>query len=521
MAARAASVADGVQPAAAANPAGGYWTGTWAAAPQSGGTSFSRQTIRQIVHTSISGTVARLQLSNAFGATPLTVSDVHIAQAGSGSSIVAGTDHSVTFGGTSSVTIPAGGSIAGDTAIFAIPASSNIAISFYLPTSTGASTYHNTALQTSYIASGDVSGSSSLSSPQTTTNNYFLTGLDVQNPKSAGAVVALGASITDGVATSSNANNRWTNLLASRLNAAGDTIGVLNEGISGNRLLVDGSGQSALHRFNRDVLGQAGVRWVIFADDALNDLGSTTPQPTASQLITGVQQLINTAHQNGIKFICSTLTPYQGANYWNSSGETAREAYDAFVRSSTSGCDGVIDQDTATHDPSKPTWYLPADDSGDHLHPNNAGDQAIANAVNLNLFTPPNLPVISLRAHADNDIVTADNAGGSPLIANRTAIGPWEQFDEISEGNGSIALRAHANGQIVTADAAGASPLIAARTVVGAWETFGLIHNADGTVSLKAAANGKYVTAPNATSPLIASAAAIGTGQKFDLIQDN
>jgi lysophospholipase L1-like esterase len=507
--------------AAAANPTSGYWTGSWAAAPQSGGTAFSKQTIRQIVHTSISGTVARIQLSNAFGTVPLTVSDVHIAQAGSGSAIVSGTDHTVTFGGSSSVTIPAGGTGISDSVNFAVPALSNVAISFYLPDATGASTYHSTALQTSYIAAGDVSGAASLSSPTSTTNNYFLSSLDVQNSKSQGAVVALGASITDGVGTTTNGNDRWTNVLASRLNAAGDTIGVLNEGISGNRLLADGSGQSALNRFDRDVLGQPGVRWVIFSDDPINDLGSSSPQPTSAQLITGLKQLINLAHGNGIKFICSTLTPYQGASYWNSSGETAREAYNSFVRSSGSGCDGVIDQDTATHNPSAPTEYLPAYDSGDHLHPNNAGDQAIANAISLNLFTQPNVPVISLRAESDNDIVTADNAGASPLIANRTAVGVWEQFDEISEGTGYIALRAHANGLLVEAASAGASPLIANSTVVGAYQTFQLINNADGTVSLKSNANGKYVTAASTTSSLIANGASIGTAQKFTLIKDS
>jgi lysophospholipase L1-like esterase len=510
-----------VKPAAAANPTSGYWTGTWATAPQSGGASFDKQTIRQIVHTSISGSVARIEISNAFGTAPLTVSDVHLALAGSGSAITSGTDHTVTFGGSSTTTIAAGGTGISDTISTAIPALSNVAISFYLPDSTGASTYQQVSNQTSYIASGDVSGAASLPSAQSAGSYYFLSNLDVQNANSQGSVVALGASITDGYASSLNANDRWTNGLATRLNAAGDTVGVLNEGISGNRLLVDGAGQSALNRFDRDVLGQPGVRWVIFSDDPINDLGSTSPQPTAAQLIAGLQQLITEAHQNGIKFICSTLTPYQGASYWNSSGESAREAINTFIRSSSSGCDGVIDQDTATHNPSATTEYLPAYDSGDHLHPNDAGYQAIANAVNLGLFTQPDVPVISLRAHAEGDIVTADDTGGSPLIANRTAVGTWEQFDEINEGTGLIALRAHANGLIVTADGAGADPLIANRTVVGQWETFQLIHNTDGSISLKADANGKYVTATSATAPLIANSTTIGTAQKFDLIQDS
>ena len=515
------ATASSIKPAASANPTSGYWTGTWATAPESGGDTFSGQTIRQVVRTSISGTEARLQLSNAFGASALNISDVQIAEAGSGSSIVAGTDHAVTFGGSSSVSIPAGGTGISDTINFAVPALTNIAISFYLPNNTGSSTFHQYSMATSYIASGDMSGAASFSNPATENNYYFLSSLDVQNPNSAGSVVALGASITDGYNSTVDADDRWTDTLASRLNAAGDTVGVLNEGIAGNRLLADGSGQSAINRFDRDVLGQPGVRWVVFSDDPINDLGTTTPQPTAAQLIAGIQQLITTAHQNGISFICSTLTPYQGSYYWNQSGETAREAVDTWVRT-PGNCDGVIDQDDATHNPSDPTMYLPAYDSGDHLHPSDAGYQAIGNAVNLGLFTQPDLPVISLRAHADGDIVTADDNGGSPLIANRTAIGYWEQFDEINEGNGEIALRAHANGLIVTAEDAGAQPLIANRTVVGQWETFQLINNPDGSISLKAEANGDYVTAANTdTQPLIASGTAIGAGQEFDLIYDN
>jgi lysophospholipase L1-like esterase len=508
--------------AAAANPTSGYWTGTWGAAPESGGASFSGQTIRQIVHTSISGTEARIEISNTFGTAPLTVSDVHIAQSGSGSAITAGTDTTLTFGGSTTTTIAAGATGISDPAGFSVPALSNVAVSFYLPDPTGASTYHQQGTQTNYIASGDVSGSASLSGAQTTSSYFFLSNLDVLNSASQGSVVTLGASITDGYASTQNANTRWPNDLAARLVGAGDTVGVINEGISGNRLLVDGAGQSALNRFDRDVLGQPGVRWVIFSDDPINDLGSTSPQPTSAQLIAGIQQLITLAHQNGIKFICSTLTPYQGASYWNASGETARDAINAWIRAGNNGCDGVIDQDTATHNPADPTWYLPAYDSGDHLHPNDAGYQAIANAVNLGLITTTSLPVISLRAHADSDYVTAEDAGGESLIANRTAIGQWEQFDEINEGGGLIALRAHANGLIVTAEDAGAQPLIANRTVVGGWETFQLIDNPDGSVSLKAQADGDYVTAEDAgAQSLIANRTAIGQWEEFDLIQDN
>ncbi|MBS2548941.1 SGNH/GDSL hydrolase family protein [Catenulispora sp. NL8] len=507
---------------AAAAAATGPWTGTWAVSPQSGGAAFNQQTLRQIVHTSIGGTSARVQISNAFGSQPLAIADVHIAQRSSGAGIVAGTDQIVTFGGQSSTTIAAGALAVSDPIAFAVPALSDVAVSIYLPQGTGASTYHQQGSATNYIASGDVSGSQTLTNPQTTGSYFFLTNLDVQNAASQGAVVTLGASITDGYASSFDADRRWPNDLAVRLAQTGHVVGVLNQGISGNRLLVDGAGPSALHRFAQDVLAQPGVRWVIFAVDPINDLGSTSPPPSSDELIAGLQQLIAAAHQNGVRFLCSTLTPYQGAGYWTQQGETAREAFNAYVRSAGNGCDAVVDQDAATHDPANPTMYLPAYDSGDHLHPNDAGLRAIANAVNLALFgAPASTPVVSLRAHANGDIVTADNAGAAPLIANRTAIGPWETFDLLSNADGSVSLRAHANGDIVSADNAGSSPLIANRTAIGPWESFDLLNNADGSVSFRAHANGNIVTADNAgSSPLIADRTAIGGWESFDLIPD-
>jgi lysophospholipase L1-like esterase len=184
-------------------------------------------------------------------------------------------------------------------------------------------------------------------------------------------------------------NRRWPDLLAQRLANAKLKIGVLNEGISGNRLLVYGTGPSAENRFDRDVLAQPDVHWVIFSDDPINDLGSTRPPPTAEALIAGIKKLVAKAHQRHIQFFCSTLTPYQGANYWTPAGEAAREKINAFLRSKTSGCDAVVDQDAATHDPAHPTRYLPSYDGGDHLHPNDAGMRAIADAVDLALFSQP------------------------------------------------------------------------------------------------------------------------------------
>jgi lysophospholipase L1-like esterase len=504
---------------AATAPAAPLWTGTWAASPQTGSTTFNLQTLRQIVHTSISGTSARIQLSNAFGTQPVTISDVHIAQRSSGSSITASTDRKITFSSAASTTIPAGGTAVSDTASFAVAASSDVAVSFYVPQSTGGATFHSTGEQTNYVAAGDVSGNATITATRTSNDYYLLANLDVQNSAAKGSVVALGASITDGVASAANTNHRYTNLLSNRLLAGGRTVGVLNQGISGNRLLVDGSGQSALNRFNRDVLSQPGVRWVIFADDPINDVGDNRPVPTTSQLTTALQQLISRAHQSGVRFLCATLTPFDGASYWTSAGETSREGYDTFVRSASSGCDGVVDIDTATHDPANPTRYLPAYDSGDHLHPNDAGMQAMANAVNLSLFdTVTATTTVSLRAHADSEYVCADSGGALPLIANRTAIGAWETFDMVDEGSGNVALRAHANDKFVTAPSAGTQPLIAKSAEVSTWEKFHLVHNSDGSVSLQALADNQYVTA--GANPLIANRTAIGTSEKFDLIND-
>ena len=361
------------------------WTGTWGVTPQSGGQSFSQQTLRQIVSTSIGGSSARIRLSNLFGPQSVTLADVHIALAGTGSSTQPGTDHVMTFGGSGSVTLGAGAEVSSDAIAMNIPPLSEVAISFYLPDSTAAQTYHQFSFQTNYVADGDVSGDTNLSVASTPSSYFFLTNLDVQNSSAAGAVVTFGASITDGYDSSQNANHRWPNFLAQRLSAAAIDVGVVNEGVRGNQLLNDSNTLSGLHRFQHDAAGQSNVRWVIVSDDPINDVGNN-PSITGAQLISGVQQLIAQAHSDGLKFLCSTLTPFHGASYWTSAGETAREQYNAFVLGASSGCDGIVDQDGATHDPNNPTQFLPAYDSGDHLHPNDAGYQAIANSVNLGFF---------------------------------------------------------------------------------------------------------------------------------------
>jgi lysophospholipase L1-like esterase len=400
------------------------WTGTWAVTPESGGGTFTQQTIRQIVYTSVGGPAARIRLSNLFGSSSVTISDVHIALVSSGSSTQAGTDHLITFSGASTVTIGANAEVYSDSIAMTIPSLSELAISFYLPNSTSVQTYHWIGQQTNYVANGDVSGNTSITVASTTSSYYYLTNLDVQSTALTGAVVTFGASITDGYASSQNANKRWPNDLARRLAAAGFySVGVINQGLSANQLLIDASGTlSALHRFQHDAVLQPNVQWVIFSDDPLNDVGNNH-SITGAQLIAGVQQLISQAHNNGLKFLGSTLTPFHGAGGWSSTGETAREQYNAFILSPSSGCDGVVDQDTATHDPSNPTQFLPAYDSGDHLHPNDAGYQAIANCVNLSFFGTAEAPFGGTPA-AIPGTVQAENydTGGQGVAYNVTSI---------------------------------------------------------------------------------------------------
>jgi lysophospholipase L1-like esterase len=377
------SPANDTAAAAPEDPPG--WVGTWAAAVQQGQESFRQQTLRQIVRTSIGGTAVRVRLSNQYGTSPLTVGDVRIAPSTGGAGINAAGDRALSFGGAPTATIQPGQSLLSDPINFSVPARGDLAVSFYLPDAVTRATGHDVATRTNYVAAGDQSGAASMSGVQTRMSYYFLAAVDVMNAKATGSVVAFGASITDGTASTPNADRRWPDLLSDRLAAFGRTVGVLNAGISGNELLRDGQGQSALKRFDRDVLQQAGVQWVIFSDDPINDLSDTNP-PSATQLIDGMKQMINETHAAGLKFSCSTLTPFQGSAGWTEKGEQAREAVNAFIRGPSSGCDGVIDQDAATHDPSAPTRYRPDVDSGDHLHPNDRGMQAIADAVNLELL---------------------------------------------------------------------------------------------------------------------------------------
>ena len=387
-------VADAGDGSAAATP---VWVGTWSAAQVAAGTSgvsatgFDDQTVRNIVHTSVGGSQVRLRLSNVFGTGPLTVTGVHVGVRSSGAAVAAGTDRAVSFGGASQVTIPAGQRAVSDPVALAVGAEQDLAVSVYFAGPTGPTTWHPDAISTNYYADGDHSADTSASAyTSTSTSWYFLDGVDVLSSDAAGSVVTFGPSTTDGDASTVDANLRYPDDLARRLLElpAGQQLSVLNAGISGNQLLADGGtgGPSGLSRFARDVLDQTRVRAVVIWEGT-NDIGNH-PDLDPSQLTDAYQQLIDAAHQRGVRVIGATLQPDKGAGYYTDEGNQVRKAVNDWIR--TSGAfDGVADFDQVLRDPADPDQLLPAYDSGDHLHPNDAGYQAIADSINLRLLTGP------------------------------------------------------------------------------------------------------------------------------------
>jgi lysophospholipase L1-like esterase len=374
------------------------WIGTWATSPYQADGGFAARpltgtTLRQIAHISIGGPQVRIRFTNEYGLDPLTISDAHVALSAGGGAIQSGSDHALTFGGAASFTIPPGAAIYTDPAPLAVAPLSDVAVSFYLPPQVmRAETYHNFADQDNLVATGDVAGSETLSQSAPMASWYFFDGIDVPATPGSRAIVTLGDSITDGAHSTKNANLRWPDVLAARLNHDPNLKGVsvLNEGIGGNRVLNEMTGPSALSRLDRDVLSQNGVRYVIVLE-SINDIGHT-PKPTApNDVITaaglefGLKQIADAAHQHGIKAIGATLTPYGGANYASDTGEQIREAVNDWIRSSGT-FDGVVDFDKITQDPQNPTHFNPAYDSGDHLHPGDDGYKAMGGGIDLSLF---------------------------------------------------------------------------------------------------------------------------------------
>ncbi len=350
-------------------------------------------TLREIVHVSIGGPQVRVIFTNEFGTDPLTIAAAHVAISQGGSAINLVSAAGLTFGGHTSVVIPPGALVVSDPATVKVPAASDLAISLFLPAQTIAHlSQHGSANQTSYTAPGNVVGAQVLDSPTEIRSWPFVKGVDVKVPAQDAAIVAFGDSITDGAYAAPNQNARWPDELARRLLADKRTagLGVLNEGIGGNRILHDNTGPSALARFDRDVIAQSGVKYVIILE-AINDIGHayTTLRPydvvSSDDLIAGYVQMAERAHTHGIKVYIATLTPYVGAGYASPAGEQVRQALNQWIRT-TNQIDGFIDFDKATQDPANPAMYLPAFDHGDHLHPSDPGYKAMGDAIDLKLF---------------------------------------------------------------------------------------------------------------------------------------
>jgi lysophospholipase L1-like esterase len=385
-----------------------HWVATWGFSPSpqipdpaqmcAAGLVFNNQTLREIVHTSIAGGRVRVRLSNVFGAEDVEIGAVHIAVRATGAEIVAGSDRTLTFSGRAAVTIPRGAVLLSDPTGLDVPAAGDLAVSLYLPRPAAGAAVHYSAQQTSFVAKGDQTGAASLPSSTPLTSWVFLAGVDVAAPEEAGLVVAFGDSITDGALSTPDANRRWPDVLAERLLHDGRAVAVIDAGIGGNRILHDArgnvqSGVSALARFERDALAQPGVRWIVLLE-GINDLGHYGPEtpaaetPTAEDLIAGLRQLIGRAHEVGVKVIGGTLTPFEGTpfgHYFTPEKETKRKALNAWIRSG-GAFDGVVDFDKAVRDPDHPDRMLPAYDSGDHLHPSDAGYRVMGEAIDLSLF---------------------------------------------------------------------------------------------------------------------------------------
>lgn len=382
----------------------GQWVASWYAAQQDYNEAFpgnlapaptpvslSNQTIRQIVHTSYGGSQVRIKLSNLFGTTPVTFAAVRIARSTGSGGIDTTTDKPLTFSGQGSVTLAAGAEMWSDSVSLSFPTQADLAVSLYLQGSAPEATTHTLGQQTNYLAAGNQASAASLSGATASTSYYWLSEVDVSSADKVKVVVTFGDSITDGFQSTVGANHRWPNFFDDRVQAAVGNVGnasVVNAGISGNRWLHDVIGPAGQGRFARDVTGVSGATHVVILL-GINDIGfgvlASSQAVSSDQIIAAMNAAIAQAKARQMKVFVATLLPYQGAAYFDAAGEAKRQAVNAFVRSAST-IDGVIDFDKAMQDPSNPTTMLPAYDSGDHLHPNDAGYQAMANAIDLGLL---------------------------------------------------------------------------------------------------------------------------------------
>ncbi|HKV05586.1 MAG TPA: SGNH/GDSL hydrolase family protein [Candidatus Acidoferrales bacterium] len=393
---------------------GGHWVSAWSDAVHTplpfpnlpASPVIENQTIRMVVRPTIGGERMRVRFSNAFGTTAIVIGAAHVALVSKGAQIIPQSDRILTFGGKGLVSIPPGAPMLSDPVDLKVPPFAELAISIYLPEKTPGSSIHFWAQHETYISGlGDFTAKPDISNATVRTSWYWLADVEVWGSERVAATIAFGDSITDGVGAKQGEYSDWPDLLAVRLAGEhGTTLAILNEGIGGNRILHDGAGISALARFNRDVLAQPGVVNLIILE-GINDIGwphmkpqtvpgGRTPKEgpfagevvSARDLIAGLQQVIERAHQHGIRVFGATLTPYEGADYYSEDGEAIRQAVNQWIR--TSGAfDGVFDFDAAVRDPNHPARIRDDYQSGDHLHPSAAGYRAMAAAVDLSALT--------------------------------------------------------------------------------------------------------------------------------------
>lgn len=384
---------------------GEHWVTAWAMSPStlppgmlpaeaSEHDEFDDQTLRLIAHVTAAGETLRIRLSNTHGSKPLHIGAASIAEQSSGNEIVVGTLQSLSFGEQPGIIIPRGATVFSGPLPFPVEAFTSLSISLYLPEPSGLPTTHRAAMQTSFVGeSGDQTRAASMDDAHEISFWHYLTAIDVSGGDAVSTIVTVGDSITDGVGSTVDTNNRWPNLLALRLRNEPDmpTYAIANAGLSGNRVLHERSpmfGENLLARFERDVLALSNVSHIVLLE-GINDMGmsvsmATDQQVSAEQIIAGYRQVAERARGHGIKVIGATLTPFEGAGYFSEAGEDKRQQINAWIRNS-GFFDAVIDFDAAVADPNNPA-RLPAAYTSDNLHPNDAGYAAMANSIDLSIF---------------------------------------------------------------------------------------------------------------------------------------
>ena len=390
----------------AALPARAEWVATWVAPPHAplgtegrfAAASYDNVTLTQTLRVTEGGERMRVRFSNRYGAGPLTIGAARVFRIDDAGKEIAGSSRPLTFGGDAGAVIPRGAPFASDVVQLAVPSLSRLKVEFYLPNPTGPCTCHLTGVDELAVSPPGNFVGKDFTPVSTAQFRAFLSVVEVDSSRALGTIVAFGDSITDGVGATAGANRRWPDILANRLQAAGKHWAVANSAISGNRVLSPGMGEAALARFDEDVLSLPNVKYIIIFE-GVNDVGNRfgarnpatglpgldQPEITVEQMIAGYKQIIQRAHEKGIKVIGSPIGPYKGASYWSEEGEAARQKINDWILGS-GAFDGVTRIDLAFADPADPRQMREGYHMGDHLHGSDAGLKAVGDSIDLGLF---------------------------------------------------------------------------------------------------------------------------------------